>query len=54
MDMQLIWVERKRKYFCKRGWTRESRKRATDLPVRQNQLACPPRNPESRLHYMSG
>jgi hypothetical protein len=21
MDMQLIWVRRKQKYFCKRGWT---------------------------------
>src|SRR5712691_3897702 len=34
-DMHLIWVERKRKYFCKRGWTRGSRKRASDLPVGQ-------------------
>jgi transposase len=37
MDMHLIWVRRKRKYFCKGGWTRGSRKRATDLPVETGQ-----------------
>jgi hypothetical protein len=35
MDMHLIWVRPETKYFCKRGWTRGSRKRASDLPVRQ-------------------
>src|SRR5712692_5135300 len=37
MDMHLIWVSRERKYFSQRDWTRGSRKRASDLRVRQNQ-----------------
>src|ERR1700674_5100182 len=32
MDMHLIWVRRKRKYFCKRGWTGE---------VAKHELICP-------------
>jgi hypothetical protein len=35
---ELIWVGREGKYFCKWGWTRGSRKRASDLPVGQNQI----------------
>jgi len=31
MDMHLIWVGRKRKYFCKGGWTAEL-PNTTDLP----------------------
>jgi hypothetical protein len=34
LDMHLIWVERKRKYFCKRGWT-GNLANITDLPVGQ-------------------
>src|SRR6266852_46729 len=32
MDIRVIWVSRERKYFLKWGWTRGSRKRASDLP----------------------
>jgi hypothetical protein len=32
MDMHLIWVRRKRKYFCKRGWTGKPAK---------HELICP-------------
>jgi hypothetical protein len=31
-DIEVIWVSRERKYFCKGGWTG-----FTDLPVRHNQ-----------------
>src|SRR6266478_5415775 len=40
LDMHLIWVGRKQKYFCKRGLTR-LRKIRSDLPVGQNQPTCP-------------
>src|SRR4029077_5203946 len=38
---ELIWVERKRKYFCKRGLTRFLKIRS-DLPVGHNRLGTLP------------
>jgi hypothetical protein len=39
LDMQLIWVGRKQKYFCKRGLTRFLKIRS-DLPVGQFSHSC--------------
>jgi hypothetical protein len=35
IEVKVIWVKRKSKYFCKGGWTRTLETHVTDLPVGQ-------------------